>query len=85
VSEVGEEAVAGGVFLEAADSVCSSVVFEELGFEHCHGVDGLSFWAFLVVEAFEETPCVRSVDGVEHLFYLHSFSDLLKGNGRNNF
>ena len=27
-SEVGEEAVAGGVFLEAAGGGCSSVVFE---------------------------------------------------------
>jgi len=65
VSEVGEEAVAGGLFLEAAGGSCSSVVFEvegessvawyseevfeDLGFEHCDGVEGLSSWAFSVV------------------------------------
>ncbi len=48
-------------------------MFEELGFEHCHGVEGFSSWAFLVVEAFEEAACVRGVDGVEHLFYFHCF------------
>ncbi len=37
-------------------------MFEELGFEHSHGVDGLSSWAFLVVEAFEEAACVRGFD-----------------------
>ncbi len=51
-------------------------MFEELGFEHCQGVDGLSSRAFLVVEAFEEAACVRGADGVEHLFYFHCFSDL---------
>jgi hypothetical protein len=29
-----------------------------------------------VVEAFEEVPCVRGVDRVEHLFYLHCFFNL---------
>jgi len=51
-------------------------VFEELGFEHCQGVDGFSSWAFLVVEVFEEAACVRGVDGVEHLFYFHCFFNL---------
>ena len=80
MSEVGEEAVAGGLLFEAACSGGSSVVFEtegesavagyaeevfeELGFEHCQGVVWFSSWAFLVVEAFEETACLSGVDGV---------------------
>ena len=51
-------------------------MFEELGFEHCHGVEGFSSWAFSVVEVFEEAACVRDVDGVEHLFYFHYFFNL---------
>ncbi len=38
-------------------------MFEELGFEHCQGVDGLSSRAFLVVEAFEEAACVSGING----------------------
>jgi len=91
-SEVGEEAEAGGVLIESACSCGSCIVFEmkgestvagdseevfeELGFEDCQRVVGFSPWAFLVVEAFEEVVCVRGVDRVEHLFYLHCFFNL---------
>ena len=51
-------------------------MFEELGFEHCHGVDGLSSWAFPMVEIPEQSANLLGVDGVEHLFYLHFFSNL---------
>ena len=37
-------------------------MFEELGFEHCHGVEGFSSWAFSVVEVSEKAACVFGVD-----------------------
>ena len=39
-------------------------VFEELGFEHCHGVDGFSSRAFPVVVLSELASDVFGVDGV---------------------
>jgi hypothetical protein len=39
-------------------------MLQQLGFEHCHGVEGFSSGAFSVVEVSEEAACVFGVDGV---------------------
>jgi len=51
-------------------------MLQQLGFEHCQGVDGLPSWAFTVVEVSEQAAGMLGVNGVEHLFYLHWFSNL---------